>query len=166
MLFGTVSLSVLGWEFFSSSECTPGEALTVRDRRHVAPGAESVTSTNTVEPATDVVVYLAQFGHHSSYGRQTDGHTAITGASKLNRSLSLLYSNYLNAHPCDVIIFYTADDALDPSLKEGLKRNRPRLSFRKLTGEWWSLPYGLRAEDRTKWRAPAFGIGYRHMIRW
>lgn len=41
-------------------------------------------STVTSTPQQDVIVYLAQFGHHSSYGAQTDGRNPITGVSKLN----------------------------------------------------------------------------------
>ena len=115
----------------------------------------------------DVIVYLAQFGHHSSYGNQTDGKNPITGLSKLNRSLELLYSNYLDSFPSDVIVFYGEDDT-PPSkdLIHDLQYRRPRLKFHQLNGTWWSLPHGLRAQDHGAWRQSGYSIGYRHMCQW
>mmetsp|Transcript_6165 Transcript_6165/g.13969 ORF Transcript_6165/g.13969 Transcript_6165/m.13969 type:complete len:461 (+) Transcript_6165:56-1438(+) len=114
----------------------------------------------------DVIVYLAQFGQHSSYGNQTDGRNSITGATKLNRSLNTLYSNYLNRFPCDVIVFYGEDDSPSHDMLRILQQGRPRLRFHQLNDTWWSLPHGLRAEDRKNWKQPAYSIGYRHMIQW
>ena len=115
----------------------------------------------------DVIVYLAQFGHHSSYGKQTDGKgNEITGTSKLNRSLSTLYHNYVNDFPCDVIVFYGEDDNPDPGLLKSLQNNRPRLHFEQLQGQWWSLPPGLTMKGHKRWKLPGFSVGYRHMIRW
>ena len=118
---------------------------------------------------TDVIVYLAQFGkYHSSYGAQHDAkQESITGLSKLNKSIELLYTNYLNQFPsCDVIIFHDPSDCPDENMKADLQRNRPRLTFRKLDGQWWTLPHGLRQADRIFWNRPAFSVGYRHMMRW
>lgn len=115
----------------------------------------------------DVIVYLAQFGHHSSYGNQTDGKNPITGVSKLNKSLETIYANYLDSFPTDVIVFYGEDDT--PPSKElihNLQYRRPRLKFHQLNGTWWSLPHGLRAQDHGAWRQPAYSIGYRHMCQW
>lgn len=115
---------------------------------------------------TDVIVYLAQFGHHSSYGKQTDGKVQITGASKLEKSLDSLYTNYVDHFPCDVIVFYGEDNEPDAELFKKLQQGRPRLQFRQLNGKWWSLPHGLKEEDRKDWFLPAYSVGYRHMIRW
>lgn len=116
------------------------------------------------ESSRDVIVYLAQFGHHSTYGNQTDGKRPITGSTKLNRSLETLYSNYVNRFPCDVIVFYGEDD-VPPSndLDVEIRRNRPGLHIRQLNGSWWSLPHGLRAADKASWRQSGYSIGYRHM---
>jgi alpha 1,2-mannosyltransferase len=110
---------------------------------------------------TDVIVYLAQFAHHSTYGEQN-----ITGASKLEKSLDTLYANYLNEFPCDVIVFYGEDNEPDPDLFKKLQTGRPRLYFRQLNGIYWELPHGLRAQDKWRWTLPGYSIGYRHMIRW
>jgi alpha 1,2-mannosyltransferase len=118
---------------------------------------------------TDVVVYLAQFGeYHSSYGFQLNADKeSITGLSKLNKSLELLYSNYINHFPsCDVVIFYDKQHGPDNQTMAELHRHRPQLKFRELKGKWWNLPHGLKPIDRYKWNRPAFSIGYRHMIRW
>jgi len=81
-----VALGVLAFLFATFTLGTMSKIVHLRD-------------TNTY--STDVIVYLAQFGHHSSYGMQTDGKNDITGTSKLNRSLETLYSNYVHAFPCD-----------------------------------------------------------------
>ena len=86
---------------------------------------------------SDVIVYLAQFGHHSTYGNQTDGLHPITGLSKLNKSLELLYTNYVYDFPCDVIVLYGADDDPDLDVIQSLKKKRPQLQFKQLTGKWW-----------------------------
>mmetsp|Transcript_31532 Transcript_31532/g.60076 ORF Transcript_31532/g.60076 Transcript_31532/m.60076 type:complete len:455 (+) Transcript_31532:141-1505(+) len=123
-------------------------------------------SQNHVVKNTDVIVYLAQFGHHSSYGQQTDGVNEITGTSKLNHSLTTLYKNYVDDFPCDVIVFYSEDDSPDPELLQELKKGRPRLRFEQLEGQWWSLPPGLSMSTRRSWKLPGFSVGYRNMIRW
>ncbi len=114
----------------------------------------------------DVIVYLAQFGNHSSYGQQTDGVNEITGTFKLNHSLTKLYENYVNNFPCDLIVFYSEDDNPDPIFLKELKEGRPRLDFKKLEGQWWSLPPGLSLSNSAHWTLPSFSVGYRHMIRW
>lgn len=119
------------------------------------------TPEEMAKQGTDVIVYLAQFGDHSTYGKQ-----GITGASKLERSLDTLYTNYLNDFPCDVIVFYGQDNDPDPELFKRLQQGKPRLQFRQLKGRFWELPHGLREEDRKKWYLPAYSTGYRHMIRW
>ena len=86
---------------------------------------------------SDVIVYLAQFGHHSTYGNQTDGLHPITGLSKLNKSLELLYTNYIYEFPCDVIVLYGEDDDPDLDVIQSLKKKRPQLQFKQLTGKWW-----------------------------
>mmetsp|Transcript_14450 Transcript_14450/g.31114 ORF Transcript_14450/g.31114 Transcript_14450/m.31114 type:complete len:450 (+) Transcript_14450:260-1609(+) len=113
---------------------------------------------------TDVIVYLAQFSkYHSSYGFQQNA----TGLSKLNKSLDLLYTNYVNHFPfCDVIVFYDSDHGPDAETIADLSRDRPQLKFHELNGTWWELPYGLKAIQRFVWNRPAFSVGYRHMIRW
>ena len=115
---------------------------------------------------SDVIVYLAQFGHHSSYGNQTDGANPVSSTTKLNRSLHTLYLNHVNQFPCDVIVFYAADDNPTDELLHGLRGDRPRLNFHQLNGTWWSLLQGLRAQDRMTWRQSGYSIGYRHMIQW
>ena len=107
----------------------------------------------------DVIVYLAQFGKfHSSYGLQQDANKErITGLSKLNKSLDLLYKNYVNDFPlCDILIFYDTQNGPDNETMAELSKNRPQLQFRELKGQWWSLPHGLRAIERFKWNRPAF----------
>ena len=95
------------------------------------------TIHNNSNNGSDVIVYLAQFGHHSTYGNQTDGLNPITGLSKLNKSLELLYTNYVYDFPCDVIVLYGADDDPELDVIQSLKRKRPRLQFKQLTGKWW-----------------------------
>ena len=136
--------------------------LHIQDVKYAVPPAERMAQHN----GADVIVYLAQFGHHSSYGKQTDGVHQITGSSKLEKSLMTLYANYVDDFPCDVIVFYGEDNEADPELFEKLQKDRPRLQFRQLTGKFWELPHGLKAENRNKWFLPSFSIGYRHMIRW
>ena len=122
----------------------------------------------TQDRISDAIVYLAQFKDHSTYGVQYDAqHNAITGISKLNNSLTLLYSNYVNQFPsCHVIIFHDATDVPSEEVKTALSQNRPQLRFRQLDGKWWELPYGLKQSDRWKWARNAFSVGYRHMMRW
>jgi len=120
----------------------------------------------TTTGGRDIIVYLAQFGHHSSYGEQTDGRNSITGATKLNRSLATLYSNYVHRFPCDVMVFYGEDDNPSHDMLHTLQQGRPRLRFHQLNGTWWSLPHGLRVEDSGTWRQPGYSVGYRHMIQW
>lgn len=115
-------------------------------------------STNHNQNRTDVIVYLAQFSQfHTSYGLQKDANKAsITGLSKLNKSLELLYSNYVNEFDeCDVLIFYTESGPDNETIRE-LSRGRPQLQFRELKGKWWSLPHGLKPVQRFKWNRPAF----------
>lgn len=117
---------------------------------------------------TDVIVYLAQFKDHSTYGVQYDAdHNALSGISKLNRSLHLLHINYVNHFPsCDVIVFHDAADVPSEHDKLVLSKNRPRVQFRQLDGKWWELPYGLQERDKWRWKRTAFSVGYRHMMRW
>ncbi|EED93880.1 predicted protein [Thalassiosira pseudonana CCMP1335] len=117
-------------------------------------GEKTTSSLNS----RDVIVYLAQFGNHSTYGSP-----AFT---KLNKSIDLLYTNYLNDFPCDVIIFHDSTDAPDSAIISSLATNRPNLQFRELTGKWWELPHGLKASDHKRWRKTGYSIGYRHMMRW
>ena len=126
---------------------------------------QQISQNNTV---SDAIIYLAQFKDHSTYGVQYDAqHKAINGISKLNNSLSLLYSNYVNDFPsCHVIIFHDATDIPSEEVKIALSKNRPQLQFRQLDGKWWELPYGLKERDRWKWARNAFSVGYRHMMRW
>ena len=126
-----------------------------------------IYSANNIHNKKDVIVYLAQFGHHSSYGAQLDaGSKSITGLSKLNKSLELLYNNYAYQFPTDVIIFYEALRAPDSDTMEELQRNRPHLQFRELDEKYWSLPYGLKHWEYYTWSRPAFSVGYRLMMRW
>ena len=55
-------------------------------------GEKTTSSLNS----RDVIVYLAQFGNHSTYGSP-----AFT---KLNKSIDLLYTNYLNDFPCSTTL--------------------------------------------------------------
>ncbi|KAL3800436.1 hypothetical protein HJC23_011673 [Cyclotella cryptica] len=124
--------------------------------------------TQSYKHTTDVIVYLAQFKDHSTYGAQYDAHqNAITGLSKLNKSLDLLYTNYVHHFPaCHILIFHDASDTPTAEVKSILSKNRPQLQFRQLDGKWWELPYGLKPQDRAKWKRSSFSIGYRHMMRW
>jgi len=125
-------------------------------------------ASNKDKKKTDVIVYLAQFGNHSSYGAQLDANRqAITGLSKLNKSLELLYTNYAYDFPTDVIIFYDSMNLPDADTMTALQRNRPYLQFRPLDEKkWWSLPHGLQTWQHYFWKRPAFSIGYRLMMRW
>ena len=117
----------------------------------------------------DVIVYLTQFSDvHSSYGAQSDAASQnITGVSKFQKSLDLLYANYLDHFPkCDVIIFYESTSTPSNEIQSELSKNRPQLKFRELNGTWWALPYELNAADLHKWKRPKYSIGYRHMMRW
>ena len=127
--------------------------------------------------STDCVVYLAQFGNHSSYGAQytTQNGTskqkvvAMTGLYKLNKSLDLLYTNYVNDFPTvDVIIFYDSANAPEDETIKALQccNRKDTLQFRVLDKKWWSLPYGLQGWQHMLWSRPAFSIGYRLMMRW
>ena len=146
---------------------------TVTSKNEVSRGetwqqSEKAATEKRGESSRDVIVYLAQFGHHSTYGNQTDGKRPITGSTKLNRSLETLYTNYANRFPCDVIVFYGEDDVPGPSnnLLVEIRRNRPGLQIIQLNGSWWSLPHGLRAADKNSWRQSGYSIGYRHMMEW
>lgn len=121
--------------------------------------SNSIISVSNNKNHTDVIVYLAQFGKfHTSYGLQKDANKeTITGLSKLNKSLKLLYINYVNDfHSCDILIFYDTEHGPDNETMIELKRNRPQLQFRELRGKWWSLPHGLKAVERFTWNRPAF----------
>ena len=115
---------------------------------------------------TDVIVYLAQFGQHSSYGVQYDENKHIlTGLSKLISSLDKLYANYAYSFPnnLDVIIFY---DYLNPPTQQqmrllSLNHDHPKLKFRELNSAWWSIPPGVHRVKRAN-----FSMGYRHMMQW
>lgn len=140
------------------------------------------TSTPPPAPPTirkkknaDAIVYLAQFGHHSSYGTQFDANeNVITGLSKLNKSLELLYANYVREFPtADVLIFYDVANAPDNATMEVLRQgnnnnnHRPNLQFRRLDEKkWWHLPHGLQSWEYVTWKRPAFSVGYRLMMRW
>lgn len=132
--------------------------------------ANQTSSQNSVKAqnTTDVIVYLAQFKHHSSYGVQYDAnHVALTGISKLNKSLDLLYTNYVHHFPsCHVLIFHDAQDVPTDAQRAILSKNRPQVQFRQLDGKWWELPYGLQERDRWRWKRTGFSVGYRHMMRW
>jgi alpha 1,2-mannosyltransferase len=133
------------------------------------PMRSELTTSRRRSNNTDVIVYLAQFSaNHSSYGTQYDEfNNTITGISKLEKSLRLLYSNYLDQFPfCDVIIFYEPGAPPDLITMAKLKEIHPQLMFRELTKKWWSLPFGLKAKNHRKWRLKGFSIGYRHMCRW
>lgn len=92
-----------------------------------------IEEPNITRKGTNAIVFLAQFGHHSTYGNQTDGKYPINGYIKLNKSLDLLYRHYLDAFPCDVIILYGGDDEeVDESVFESLRRGRERLQFRQV----------------------------------
>lgn len=120
---------------------------------------DSKVTISSSQHQTDVIVYLAQFGNfHSSYGLQKDASKrSITGLSKLNKSIELLYTNYVNDFPsCDILIFYDTEHRPDNETIVELSSGRPQLQFRELKGEWWSLPHGLKPIDRFKWNRPAF----------
>mmetsp|Transcript_31443 Transcript_31443/g.65168 ORF Transcript_31443/g.65168 Transcript_31443/m.65168 type:complete len:447 (+) Transcript_31443:59-1399(+) len=139
---------------------------TIRTRRDALRTFTPVIPNHDHTTDMDVIVYLAQFGHHSSYGQQTDGVNEITGTSKLNHSLTTLYKNYVDDFPCDVIVFYSEGDNPDSDFLQELKKGRPRLRFEQLEGQWWSLPPGLSMSTRRSWKLPGFSVGYRNMIRW
>ena len=108
----------------------------------------------------DVIVYLAQFSQfHSSYG-------LTNGTDKLNKSLRLLYENYVERFPTDVIIFH--DSLTGPSnvTRAQLSAAYPNLEFRCLRERDWSLPHGLQAWQHIFWNRPQFSVGYRLMMRW
>lgn len=133
---------------------------------HKGLGQKSSSIPTGNAKGNDVIVYLAQFGHHSSYGEQHDGQQNITGASKLERSLDYLYKNYVNSFPCDVIVFYGQDNEPDEELFAKLQKGRSQLQFRQLVDQWWTLPHGLLQRDQPRWFLPGYSTGYRHMIRW
>ncbi|EJK54436.1 hypothetical protein THAOC_25934, partial [Thalassiosira oceanica] len=84
----------------------------------------------------------------------------------LNRSLELLYENYVNKFPTDVIIFH--DSVTGPSnvTRTQLSAAYPNLEFRCLRKRDWSLPHGLKAWQHMFWNRPQFSVGYRLMMRW
>ncbi|KAL7507614.1 hypothetical protein ACHAXN_004765 [Cyclotella atomus] len=142
------------------------QVLTLKVWKSTTIPPDVVVSHSSKANDRDVIIYLAQFGHHSSYGKQQDGQQNITGASKLVRSLNYLYKNYVNSFPCDVIVFYGQDNEPDEELFAKLQQGRPRLQFRQLTDKWWTLPHGLLQRDQPRWFQPGYSTGYRHMIRW
>lgn len=166
--------------YFSSGKLGSGHSslpTTIGDRMNTAVAASrggdsisNISSSSSKEKnGNDAIVYLAQFGNHSSYGAQHNAQRqSITGLSKLNKSLELLYANYVYHHPTDVIIFYDRFNSPDEETIFALSRNRPNLQFRSLDNKWWSLPYGLLDWDviTNSWSRPAFSVGYRKMMRW
>ena len=76
-------------------------------------------------------MYLAQFGVHSTYGKQP-----LQGNAKLEKSLELLYQNYNHKYQD---VFY-ADETLDFDFERKLTRGRPSRRFEKLNGTNWKLP--------------------------
>lgn len=174
---GACQLVVLNYYFFASlgklsESATPPSDPSLSNNNSDGvdniKGAKSIVSSITEHKKTDAIVYLAQFGNHSSYGAQVDAKSqkAITGLSKLNKSLDLLYTNYVHQFPTDVIIFYDRWHPPDPETMAELQRNRPHLQFKSLDEKWWSLPYGLQSWEHMLWSRPAFSIGYRFMMRW
>jgi len=140
-----------------------------KSTQHIRNGENnnSIPSKGNGKNKVDVIVYLAQFGHHSSYGAQVDANQKpITGISKLNKSLELLYTNYVDQFPADVIIFHDHGTPPDNDTIASLSHNRPHLQFRSLDPPWWSLPFGLQPWEHFLWRRPAFSVGYRLMMRW
>ena len=144
---------------------TSGQSIEDKQKRSITNTHSYHHNENNV---TDAIVYLAQFKDHSTYGVQYDAeHNALSGISKLNRSLHLLHINYVNYFPsCDVIVFHDATDVPSEHDRLVLSKNRPRVQFRQLDGKWWELPYGLQERDKWRWKRTAFSVGYRHMMRW
>lgn len=131
----------------------------VRASITVAPPQKYVNKKSD-DSSRDVIVYLAQFSQfHSSYGITRPVDT-------LNRSLELLYENYVNKFPTDVIIFH--DSVTGPSnvTRTSLSAAYPNLEFRCLRKRDWSLPHGLKAWQHMFWNRPQFSVGYRLMMRW
>jgi len=104
------------------------------------------------DSSRDVIVYLAQFSQtHSSYGLQED-----TGVNKLNRSLELLYENYVDRFPTDVIVFHDSWTGPSNETRAQLSSAYPNLEFRCLRERDWSLPQGLQAWQHMFWNRPQF----------
>jgi len=122
---------------------------------------DSLQSVESIQ-TRGVIIYLAQFKNHSSYGGQ-----ALSSSAKLNKSLDLLYRHYVHHFPCDIIVFSGGDEEyITPELEEALSKGRPRLKFVRLVKENWSLPWGLQAKDFKNWSRTGFSVGYRHMMQW
>jgi len=128
----------------------------------------SVNRQNPVRTrtTTDAIVYLVQFGQHSSYGAQYDVETnhVLTGLDKLEKSLTKLYANYLDNHPnVDVLLFYDYQNPPTNKIIEQLSMNRPQIQFRELDEQLWSLPNDI---NLNRLKRPKFSMGYRHMMQW
>lgn len=115
----------------------------------------------------NVIVYLAQKGNHTSYGRDSFG--------LLTKSMDLLYQNYLNDYyeTATLLIFHTGDfTEEDVTILE--QRQSPHthgtLQLVDLTrvagGIYWSLPQFLQQDNQSTWFLPDYSVGYRHMMRW
>jgi alpha 1,2-mannosyltransferase len=111
---------------------------------------------------SNAIVYLAQ-KKHSSYGRDSYG--------LLQKSLHLLYQNYLKQFPHETSVFiFHEGDFHQPDLKF-LDSQLPihgNLHFVNLTHtDYWQIPHWLANDDPTKWRGfKRYSLGYRHMMRW
>jgi alpha 1,2-mannosyltransferase len=64
----------------------------------------------------------------------------------------------------DVLIFHEGD--LTSEDEHDLASGRPEVRCVRVPERFWYLPHVVAHDDRSKWRLPHFGVGYRHMMRW
>lgn len=106
------------------------------------------------------LVYLVQ-KNHSSYNTNR--------VSVFQKSLDLVYENYLAQHHEDVSVYLFHTGDYDAQNVQELEKQYPNLLFRLVdlsNTEYWEIPSWLRNDDQSTWADERFSIGYRHMIRW
>lgn len=112
---------------------------------------------DTMRRTSGVIVYLAQGGRHSSYGRDS--------VKLLRSSVQRLVDNYLGTHKDDVLFFHFGDvpDNVQHELVAlcGFDVNA---RFLMAPSNYTTVPPGT--PPASKWvHAKKFSAGYRHMIR-
>ncbi len=103
-------------------------------------------------------------------------HNSEEDLLDFDKSLNLLYINYLKDHPCDVLVFYenTFEQYIDQFCN-----NHPDIKFvwQKITFDLPNYPVDIKTQipvffphpthgnGPVGWGHPGFSMGYRHMCR-
>lgn len=161
ILLGAVVASVCPLIFFGLESIIGVQAEKSRLLR-VDEELELPPILNNHQCKKNAIVYLAQ-KHHSSYGRDS--------YALLQKSLKLLYQNYLTNFHDDTAVFVFHEGDFDRPDLEYLDSQLPiheGFHFVNLTStQYWQLPEWLKNDNQTTWRgADHYSVGYRHMMRW